>query len=70
MCMTNISTTLTNYFTIFLQMVNMINSYWLSSKPFTNITFLLITNHQSYEQIVKASTSENGKPKSKDNLAF
>ena len=51
-------------------MVNMINSYWLSSKPFTNITFLLITNHQSYEQIVKASTSENGKPKSKDNLAF
>ena len=37
--------TIINYFTIFLQNVDMSNFYWFSFGPTTNITFLFTNNH-------------------------
>ena len=43
----------TNYLTIFLQIVDIANSYWFSYRPTPNITFLLTKNHPSHSQFVK-----------------
>ena len=45
--------TTTNYFTIFLQTIDVINSYLFSSGSITNITFLLTNNYLSYQRFVK-----------------
>ena len=45
--------TTTNYFTIFLQTIDVINSYLFSFGSITNITFLLTNNYLSYQQFVK-----------------
>ena len=36
---------LTNFFTKFLQIVLVANSYWFAHKPTTHIIFLLTSNH-------------------------
>ena len=45
--------TTTNDFTIFLQTIDVINSYLFSFGSITNITFLLTNNCLSYQQFVK-----------------
>ena len=45
--------TTTNYFTIFLQIIEVINSFLFSFGSITNITFLLTNNYLSYQQFVK-----------------
>ena len=38
---------------IFLQTIEITNSYWFTSWPTTYITILLTTNHSSQQQFVK-----------------
>ena len=45
--------TITNYFTIFLQIIDVVNFYWISSKLTTNINFLHVNNHLSHQSFVK-----------------
>ena len=45
--------TVTNYFTIFLQTIDMANFLWFSSKPTINITFSFTNNHPSHQRFVK-----------------
>ena len=42
-----------NYFTIFLQNVNVSTSYWFLSKPIINITFSFTNNYSPHQQFVK-----------------
>ena len=45
--------TCTNYFTTFLQTVNVENFYWFLYRDTTNIIFLLTNNYLSYYPSVK-----------------
>ena len=44
--------TTTNYFTTFLQNVDLSSSYWFSSIITINITFLFINNHSTHQHFV------------------
>ena len=39
----------TNSFTIFVQIVEIVNSYWFASRPTNYITFLLTNNHSPHQ---------------------
>ena len=44
--------TTTNYFTTFLQNVDLSSSYWFSSRITINITFLFTNNHSTHQHFV------------------
>ena len=45
--------TVTNYFTIFLQTIDMANFLWFSSKPTINSTFSFTNNYLPHQQFEK-----------------
>jgi len=44
---------ITNYFTIFLQIIDIANFYWFLFKSTTNIIYLFINNNSPHQQFVK-----------------
>ena len=42
-----------NYFTIFLQTITIVNLYWFSFGPITNIIFSITNNHSPRQQLIK-----------------
>ena len=48
------NTIVTNYFTTFLQIVDITNSYWFLLEPTTNITFSLTNNYSPHIRYLQA----------------